>query len=88
MISKKTKLYFELTICEKYRGKNTGPQCVKNTTKYVVRKRETRFLFRLLVWERILSFRCKLCLLCCVGLLSSYIVVRHDDSVTDANKGY
>jgi hypothetical protein len=21
--------YFELMICDKYRGKNTGPQCVK-----------------------------------------------------------
>jgi hypothetical protein len=26
---KKTLLYFELMICDKYRGKNTGPQCVK-----------------------------------------------------------
>jgi hypothetical protein len=27
---KKTWLYFELMICDKYRGKNTGPQCVKS----------------------------------------------------------
>jgi hypothetical protein len=26
---KKTWLYFELMICDKYRRKNTGPQCVK-----------------------------------------------------------
>jgi hypothetical protein len=26
---KKGGLYFELMICDKYRGKNTGPQCVK-----------------------------------------------------------
>jgi hypothetical protein len=26
---KKTWLYFELMICDKYGGKNTGPQCVK-----------------------------------------------------------
>jgi hypothetical protein len=26
---KKMWLYFELMICDKYRGKNTGPQCVK-----------------------------------------------------------
>jgi hypothetical protein len=26
---KKTWLYFELMICDKYRGKNTGPQFVK-----------------------------------------------------------
>jgi hypothetical protein len=25
---KKKLLYFELVICDKYRGKNTGPQCV------------------------------------------------------------
>jgi hypothetical protein len=25
---KKMQLYFELMICDKYRGKNTSPQCV------------------------------------------------------------
>jgi hypothetical protein len=27
---KKTRLYFELMICDKYRGKNTGRQSVKH----------------------------------------------------------
>jgi hypothetical protein len=29
VVSKKKWLYYELMICDKYRGKNTGPQCVK-----------------------------------------------------------
>jgi hypothetical protein len=27
-LKKKESLYFELMICDKYRGKNTGPQCI------------------------------------------------------------
>jgi hypothetical protein len=30
---KKMLLYFELMICDKYRGKNTSPQCVKTRRK-------------------------------------------------------
>jgi hypothetical protein len=30
-LKKKTWLYFELMICDKYRGKNTGPRCVNGT---------------------------------------------------------
>jgi hypothetical protein len=26
-------LYFELMLCDKYRGKNTGPQCVNRRTR-------------------------------------------------------
>jgi hypothetical protein len=31
---KNTRLYFELMICDKYRGKNTGRQSVNNADKY------------------------------------------------------
>jgi hypothetical protein len=31
---KKTRLYFELMICDKYRGKNTGHQSVNMTFPY------------------------------------------------------
>jgi hypothetical protein len=35
-LKKKTWLYFELMICDKYRGKNTGPKCVKMDLQYIV----------------------------------------------------
>jgi hypothetical protein len=31
---KRTCLYFELIICDKYRGKNTSPQCVNVALQY------------------------------------------------------
>jgi hypothetical protein len=33
---KKTQLYFELMIYDKYRGKNTGPQCVNMPVCYFI----------------------------------------------------
>jgi hypothetical protein len=65
---KKTWLYFELMTCDRYRGKNTGPQCVNVSTRLSQVIFHSRFqtfamfwMLCALIWliRRRLNFMCR-----------------------------